>query len=307
MKFWGVRNSVFNCDRPIDDVYMPARRADQWSRVISQAQQNRTLQVVTAPSGFGKTTISKWLYHQLQPANLECFYMSLIKEEAEGGWLIPRLNKFLVGSEVLDDDIWKALAKGLDQLYEERRHLVMILDSIHWLSNAKAFDDILSFMDLNAENISYSFILFGSNEFLEKLKKIEQLESKVSGYWTIAPFSLEEMSQYINWCISHTEMEHNPFDPSAIKTLFQNCYGNPGRLNLIAENCLIESSFQNKRAITGGMVDQMAQVSSLSANGVARHGVPPLKSGLGGGQGPSVGQDDKLGTPKIQKKSLFSE
>ncbi|NRA44605.1 MAG: AAA family ATPase [Oligoflexales bacterium] len=264
LKFWNIEQPVFNRALGPGQVYLPPKYVRFWQHLLILCQQPHTLQLITGEHGRGKTVLARWVYHYLNPMAHESFIYSMARPEQEAGWLLPRLNEYLIGHASFKDSIWKATAKGFEQLREEKRHLILIIDVADYIINEKAMEDLLFLYNLNKmAGGGFTALLIGSSKIWELCKSIAAIKQKISFRWDVPALGRVELEAYIQWYLKEAKMTSNPFSDKSMDRLFQYSQGTASNVNSLAESCLIESSLADKRVVQPQMIENVAKLMGM--------------------------------------------
>lgn len=287
LKFWALDQPVFNrCLSPgVCFIAQRHQRIRDHFQILSQ--QAYTIQTVTAPDGYGKSTLMRWLRHELSPQQTECYSLNLEKTASESGWLIPHLARYLCGESRADESSLGHLSRGLDQLKKEKRSLLLLLDSCENLSGPEACSEIPGLHNLSyLAGVPLSIVLAGSLEMMPALNEISFFNEKSSLHWTLSPLSRKETEMYIKWYYYQAQFKQNPFPEPSIDALHHHSSGIPSRLNNLAENCLIGAALRKRKLITPEMVEQSSRMMNtqnqpaLSSPGLLQPPQPPASKAL---------------------------
>ena len=264
LKFWSIEQPVFNRALNPGQVYLPPKYARFWQHLLILCQQPHTLQLITGEHGRGKTVLARWVYHYLNPLAHESFIYSMAKPQQEAGWLLPRLNEYLIGQSSFKDSVWKGTAKGFEQLREEKRHLILILDVADYIVHENAFEDLLFLYNLSKmTGGGFTSLLIGSSKVWELCSSIPAIKQKISFRWDVPALGRVELEAYIQWYLKEAKMTTNPFNEKSMDSLFHYSQGTASNVNSLAESCLIESSLANKRVIQPQIIENAAKMMGI--------------------------------------------
>ncbi|MFK7825300.1 MAG: AAA family ATPase [Oligoflexales bacterium] len=266
LKFWNIRQPVFNRALNPGQVYLPPKYMRFWQHLLILCQQPHTLQLITGEHGRGKTVLARWVYHYLNPLSHESFIHSMAKPEKEAGWLLPRLNEYLIGQTSFKDSIWKGAAKGFEQLREENRKLILIIDVADHIIHENAMEDLLFLYNLSKmAGGGFTALLIGSTKTWELCASIAAIKQKISFRWEVPALGRVELEAYIQWYLKEAKMTDNPFTDKSLDRLFHYSQGTASNVNSLAESCLIESSLVNKQVVQPQVVENIAKLMGIES------------------------------------------
>jgi Cdc6-like AAA superfamily ATPase len=188
--------------------------------------------------------------------------MSLIKREKNSGWLIPRFAEYFGMSKVDFDDAQEMSAeiiRQLDDLCEEKRKLVIMIDAVEHIGHEEALEEIHALLGLQALiTPCISFVLIGTEEFKRVLDR-SILSGRLNFKVKIPPLTFEELNEYMINQLNRAGLKLGTFNSYAIKELYSLSGGVYSLVNAIAENCLMEAYSQNKKIVGPEMVAKAAE------------------------------------------------
>ena len=280
LKFWNIEQAVFNRALEPGQLYLPPKYVRFWQHLLILCQQPNTLQLITGEHGRGKTVLARWIYHKLNPMTHESFIYSMVKPEREAGWLLPRLNEYLIGNPSFKDNIWKGSAKGFEQLREEKRHLILIVDVADYIVHENAMEDILFLYNLSKmAGGGFTALLIGNSKLWELCASIAAIKQKISFRWEVPALGRVELEAYIRWYLKEAKMSENPFSDKSLESLFHYSQGTAANVNSLAESCLIESSLINKQIVQPDMVENVAKLMGFrEGDAMLSHEMPKIQS-----------------------------
>lgn len=264
LKYWNIQQAVFNRALSPGQVYLSPKYVRFWQHLLILCQQPNTLQLITGKHGIGKTVLARWVYHYLNPMAHESFIYSMARPERESGWLLPRLNGYLIGQASFKDSVWRATAKGFEQLREEKRHLIIILDVADYIESTNALEDLLFLYNLSKlSGGGFSCLLIGNSKIWDLCNSVEAIKQKISFRWDVPALGRVEIEAYIQWYLKEAKLAENPFSDKAIDSLFHYSQGSPSNVNNLAESCLIEASLNSKRTVQPQMISNVVKMMGL--------------------------------------------
>jgi len=268
LKYWGIREPVFHRSLNPSECFIPQRYQRYLDHLLILSQQPYTIQILTGQGGLGKSSLARWIYSQTPPSKTDCYLLTLHKPESEPGWLIRGVAEFLAGPGKDKECVRKHTARGLDQLREEKRSLLIIIDAAENLQKACCFSDILHIHNLAYLSGSHFSVLLAGREPPDAVTGVpELLRNKVTLHWSMPPLSRRDAGHYLKWYCYQSKMKKNPFSPQSVDALYKYSQGIPAVLNALAENCLIEAALKKTRLVHPDIVENMYQMSG--------RGIPP--------------------------------
>ncbi len=255
-QFWQVERSVFLQAVDTNKIFLPQSLQIDLDRLLLLSQQPQTVAFVIGPKGTGKSTYLKWLNAQFPVAQYDTLLTTMISPEPQAGWLARRLSEFFGtrGKPSDNEHLLGDVVSRLDELIEEKRRLVVFVDAAHMAESAEAWQELASLMSLQAlAEPCISFVLCGEPRLLQLFTSSESLTTHISFALEVPTLSEAETGAYIHYRLELANITAElPSD--ALRTLFDESRGVIARINMLAENCLIECSLRESRVITRDIV-----------------------------------------------------
>ena len=248
------------------------------------SQQSYSIQELTGQGGLGKSSLARWVFSQTSPEQCECFLLTLDAPVLKPGWLTKGIAEYLSGPAKKDETDRRHTARGLDQLKEEGRGMLVIVDSAEHLQHPECFSDLLFVHNLAfLSGTHFSALLAGRDPLGAVARAPGAIENKISMHWHLPPLRRRDTEQYLKWYCHQSKVRKNPFSPPSIDSLHKYSQGIPAVLNALAENCLIEAALKKTRVVHPEIVENMYRMSGRGTPPPAPPGREPL-----GQQSPEV-------------------
>jgi DamX protein len=243
LAFYGLSREPFG--RAIeDDLFYPeATRKQRLDLLLHLTQYGKELLLVTGPEGSGKSA----LLSQFAAKALASW--SVARLDAQGGLDERKLIQQLYRRFQLDfqgashGELLEHLTHHLDGLVHSARQGVMLVDNAHCLP-VTALQRVLEFASLSNKGGKplLRVILFGEAELEHKLNDplLERYRDCAHRNLDLPPFNEEDSVQYLLHRLSMARFAGTePFTDAALKKLYKQSGGWPGRLNQLAHKLLL--------------------------------------------------------------------
>lgn len=238
---WYVDAPVFT--RPVEpgDLFFSERVKPQLARLEMICGQSQALILVTGEAGSGKTSILKWLAAQLPTETTDVLLTTMVRREMGAGWLAPRLAAYFGVKADNAGSLLRAVTEKLDELLQERRKLVMMIDAAHFAATPEAFDELVALANLQAlAGSCLTFILAGQEELRNVLADTPELANKLGFHLVVPRLDADETRAYVRHRCKLAGLPV-PFQDETYSYLHMKSGGLPALLDWHAENCLIEA------------------------------------------------------------------
>lgn len=270
LKFWKIKGPVFGVPSDPNDYFISESVNKILQRIFLFCDRSGSVTVLTALQGCGKSTLAHYIYSSLSPLTYEALILSLIKKESSPGWLMPRLADYFgirIREYETSDQLTSATIRQLDDLVEEKRKLVIIIDNMEKISSPSALEEIDALLEIQMlTNACISFVLIG-NEEMGNVITNSGINEKIQFKAVVSKLSLEEANDYIMNQLNRSSLKLGTVNSYGVKELYNLSNGVFSKLNAIAENSLMEAYTQNKRTIGSEIVKEAAKfVINLEAN-----------------------------------------
>ncbi|MCR4428855.1 MAG: AAA family ATPase [Caldiserica bacterium] len=255
--FWGLKEQPFGTTPDPAFFYLSPQHEEALARVKYAILSRKGLAMLTGAVGTGKTTLTRALLTQmkniksavlLNPKNTPT---QLLKEAAyEFGFeIVPRFKREVV---VL-------LRKFALQKLEEGIFLVIILDEAQLVSR-ESLEEIrlLTNWETNKEKL-FTVVLVGQPELEKRLRKIPQLNQRVVIRAQLGPLNDKETLEYIVHRMRVAGAPLFPFQPDAVKEIYNYSAGIPRLINMICDMCLLEGYIRRTKTLTNQIVQDVVK------------------------------------------------
>ena len=260
--FFGLTEKPFRMTPDTRYFYPSEKHVDALNHMVYAIEERRGFVVITGEIGSGKTTLSRVLFHKLDPRtrtalirNTHLSAKDLIAaalDEFEIPYrpgstktsLIGKLNEFLI-----------------DQLREDN-NVVLLIDEAQNLKPA-VLEEVRMLSNLETETDKLiQVILMGQPELKAKLwlKELTQLRQRVTLHYHLGPLDAVETSGYIAHRLHVAGANGAPvFKPAALRKVFQYTKGVPRLINGLCDRALLTGYVEETTSIDAAVIDEVAQ------------------------------------------------
>jgi type II secretory pathway predicted ATPase ExeA len=293
LRFWQVQESIFLRELPDGELFRSRSLSLAIPRSLHFCREHYSSVILTVgDSGVGKTCFLRWLISSLSAETHDILYVPVLSREIHRGWLIQRIARYLgVKSEgpiKMLDLLGEAAAK-LDQLVQEKRHLLVLVDNAHLVDPGEALTDISACLNLQSLGSKcLSFVLAGHRPLEASLRDHPGILSKTVLRVELIPFEPEETAAFLHFRFQLAGRS-NAFDLASAQAVHRLSAGIPSWINILAENCLFEAFQIGQKSVDITVVERAARLISLQ--------LPNLHPDDGAGQG-----EDRNGFGKVSNQ-----
>ena len=215
--------------------------------VLSAISMGEGVIKVTGEIGTGKTLVCRMLMSQL-PANVELLYLP--NPMMNGHELRQALAKELWIDQGGDGvALTDRIHDRLIDLQAEGKTAVVFLDEAQALSD-EALETLRLFGNLETDYTKLlQIVLFGQPELDERLQQyhLRQLRQRITFSATLRALNVSETVAYINYRMSESGCQSNPFTLSQMKAIWRASGGVPRLINQLCHKALL-ISFSEERS-----------------------------------------------------------
>jgi len=219
------------------------------------------LAVVIGDLGTGKTTLARRLYEGLDNSKYEAALLVVIHSSITPEWLLRKIGLQLGLGNISDDKIILLgdVLRKLEQIYEEGKKAVVIIDEANMLQNKAIMEELRGFLNLEVPGSKLiTFILLGLPELEQHLALDEPLSQRIALKCRLTSFKLETTKAYILHRMKIAGSKRILFSDSVIELIHQFSKGIPRLINTICDNALLEGFLLKKETIDLELIREVA-------------------------------------------------
>ena len=241
----------------------PTRRRSSNLRYL--VENGKGAGLVVGGTGFGKTYLIQVLMQQLgegfgpfvhlvfpqmPPADLLAYLAVELGADANA---IGR-----DGSGV--DRTVREIDARLGQYSDQNRHPVIVIDEAHLIEDFQVFQALRLLLNFQrGKKCRFSLIFVGHNELLNTVRRLGQLEERLSVKCLLRPLSAEETAEYVACRLEAAGAPRPIFEPAAMKPLYELSGGVPRRINRLCDLALLVGFADESESITAEQVEAVAE------------------------------------------------
>ncbi len=268
LKYWNVTEPVFLKLIDVHAVFCPTWFEALFGRLKLLATYPYTVTVITAPSGYGKSTLVKLLYQSKFSWPIEeCEVLLLTPSGSISGsgnfWLMEKLATFLgtrsrpTKSSTLagDSRFSRDLVRCFDEIADEKRKFILIIDAAENLVSPENYAELVTLFNLHMlSRVHISVALFGRPTMLDTFNQVSELSARLACKVEMPSLDESDTARFVDHMLERSSLHRDTFDHEAKVAIFAASHGIFTKVNAIAENCLIEAYFKKSRSINADLV-----------------------------------------------------
>ncbi|WP_141735795.1 ATP-binding protein [Oligoflexus tunisiensis] len=308
LAFWGWKNLPWNEPVALDRLYWQESTQIICSRLLLTLQRAASLFVITAPPGHGKSTLARWLYHNVDQDRHDVAFFSLLQTEQGSGWLLPKLAQYL-GLDPATSSNRTVLAR----LQQSRLHgkiLTVIIDDAHKLKEPEALDEILALIQVQSIAANHvNFILIGNPRLSRVIQMTEGCQHRLALLADMQALSRNDIIPYLNWRLDQIGLPAKVVGADAHNYLMAQAPLSFAWLESLLEGALMEAFLRDQRVIVAETMQAAVQYFGWS-KGLAEEPSTELPKPTKPASGrrkptPQTGKSGGAVTPTLDLNSLY--
>ena len=280
-EFFGLRANPFNVNPDPRYLFLTRHTEEALACLTYGIQSRKGFVLLTGEVGTGKTTLINKLLEWLRLQQVATAFIFNSRLD------VPQLLDFVMADFGIPCDsksksqVLQRLYNWLLDRYRAGETAVLIIDEAQSLSD-EVLEEIR--MMTNLETFTeklLQIVLVGQPELEQRLKQpqLRQLRQRLTLRAKTHPLNVEETKAYVAQRLRIAGSNGETiFDSDAVLALFRYSTGIPRIINLLSEHCLVSAFVDQKKLVTGDIVDSVAKDFDLldgTAATVATPVVPP--------------------------------
>ena len=280
-EFFGLRANPFNVNPDPRYLFLTRHTEEALACLTYGIQSRKGFVLLTGEVGTGKTTLINKLLEWLRLQQVATAFIFNSRMD------VPQFLDFMMADFGIQCDtksksqILQRLYSWLLDRYRSGETAVLIVDEAQNLSD-EVLEEIrmLTNLETFTEKLM-QIILVGQPELEQRLRQpqLRQLRQRLTLRAKTHPLNLEETRSYIQQRLRIAGSNGETiFDPDAMLALYRYSSGIPRVINLVCEHCLVSAFVDQRRLVTGEIVESVARDFDLSdgnAGGVMTPGIAP--------------------------------
>jgi general secretion pathway protein A len=270
-KFYGLDGPPFLLTPDPRFFFSSSNHRRAITHLVYGLDQREGFIVITGEVGAGKTMLVEQLWLQL---NRNTYAVCKVVTTQVSGDDLLRLVMDGFGLSVVQGTDKSVLLRRFENMVREQRsagrRCVLVVDEVQNLTFA-ALEELRMLSNITVDGkASVQTILLGQPQFRAILasRDAEQLRQRVLASFHLGPMSDAETQLYIEHRLKTVGWSGNPsWDEDAFAAVHRHTGGTPRRINTLCSRVLQFGSLDERTAITGAMVDEVADEMAEGLNG----------------------------------------
>ncbi len=257
LKYWGVMKPFFTRPESDEQIFGCQELVELRDQLLHSVESIGDISMVVSPPSGGKTTLIKWLYHQLPYKDWEVITIHLVEEHTSHDWLVIKLANFFGVPSNLEQQVqYREILRRMDEVADEGRKFLILVDNAHFLKTPAAFVGLKQLHDLQKLSKKSTHIsLFGHPELMDVVNKSTTLLALVQTQIQVGTLTVEGLREIYANRFEALNIE-NPFTPEATQKILESAEYVLGIAMSYSEKCMIHAALSEKTLIDPDLVEK---------------------------------------------------
>jgi general secretion pathway protein A len=255
--YWGLHQLPFE-NTPDPKFYFPSTKHEEaLHRLLYGVTTRKGAVMLTGEIGCGKSLLSRTLIQHLSNQQYDT---ALITNPA-----FPKIEElfrevaYQLGIEAggTKADMLHCLNERLLANAQRGLDTVLIIDEAQTIRDEVIFEEIRLLLNFQLnDRFLMTLVLIGQPDLKERVTRIPQLAQRIPIRYHLAPFTENEMEQYVLFRLKAAGCDHELFTKEALRLAFDPTRGIPRRINSLCDLCLLIGRMDNSRVIDAAIVQR---------------------------------------------------
>lgn len=264
LNYWELGRKPFENDFDPDFCYPSATYQSALLKMLYVIEQGHGAGMMVGGIGCGKSYLVSQLARELPEQFSPMIHMVFPQLTAEGllAYMAVELGvnpRLLDGTVGRLDKILKQIELHLQQYCISGQHPVIVIDEAHTIADPEVLQSLQLIMNYQQHpQRKFSMLLVGEQSLLAPVKRLSQLDERISIRCAVGPMSREETSGYIEYRLAVVGRDKPIFTSDAVSTIFELSGGVPRRVNRLCDLCLLVGYAETLTEITKNEVEAVS-------------------------------------------------
>lgn len=261
LPYWGLTLPPFENAVDLRFFYESAYHSEALMRLTYTVAAHKGAAALVGDVGCGKTLICKAYTERLPRDKYEVRFIPQLPSSTEEETLQEML--FTFGEETTAGLSKSAMLRifndKLINIAKNGKHTIIVIDEAH-LMKTPSMEMVRLFLNYQYNNgFLCTIILAGQPELKENIRKMPQLEQRISINYHLKPLNAEGMEAYIKFRMIKAGSTKQIFKADAYSKILQYTSGVPRKVNNICDMSLLFGYSSKKEEIDAEIVDRVAE------------------------------------------------
>ena len=264
-RFWQLDRNPFDDDTDLRGFFPSETHQATLLKLRYLIENGKGAGLVAGGTGLGKSCLMQVLMQQLGESQGP--FVNLVFPQMSAAELLGYLAVELgadpeaIGREGAGlDRTVREIDRLLRQSSEQDRHPVIVVDEAHLIEDVQVFQALRLLLNFQqGMKCRFSLIFVGQNELLATVRRLRQLDERMSVKCLLRPFSAEETTAYVACRLEAAGALRPVFEATALQSLHELSGGVPRRINRLCDLALLVGFADESATISAEQVEAVAE------------------------------------------------
>ncbi len=257
-KYWNLREKPFENSPDPKFLFHSKQHDEALMRLLYTIQSRKGAALLTGEYGCGKTLLMHTIMTELSGGQFEIAFLTNPRVQAN-----EMIHEILYQLEIeVGNEVRLHMLHSFnDFLFEtarKKKHTIIILDEAQVINDLEVFEELRLMLNFQL-NDRYLLTLFlvGQPELADSIRKLPQLNQRISIRYHLKRFTYEESTAYIKHRLKISGRENSMFTADAFKEIYQYSQGTPRIINDICDLSLVIGFGKQMQMIDGQLIQSV--------------------------------------------------
>ncbi len=254
-EYWELEKKPFENSPDPEFLYHSSEHDEALMRLLYAIQGLKGAALLTGEYGCGKTLLMHTLVKELSTDQFNIAFLTNPR------WKADELVQEILYQLELDTesktrvDMLHILNDFLFASVRNNKHTLIIVDEAQVINDIETYEELRLLLNFQLnDRFLLTLFLVGQPELRDTIKKIPQLNQRISIRYHLKRFDYKETVQYINYRLNVAGREEPLFTAEALKKIYDYSKGTPRTINNICDLSLVIGYGQHVSEIDGDLI-----------------------------------------------------
>lgn len=262
--YWKLQRPPFDSS-PDESLFFPSESHQATLLKLHYLVEHRKGSgLVVGGSGFGKSTLLHVLGKELN--DTQCPLIPILFPQMTATELLAYIADELGSPSDTDresltlDRIVHRIQVSLTAYNERKQHPVIAIEEAHLIDDPLVFQALRLLLNFQPRNGgAFTLILSGQRDLLSRVRRLPQLEERLTVKCILRPLTYEETLGYVAHRLRISGLDQPPFEAAAFDTLFELSGGIPRRINRLCDLALLVGYADGSTVISAAQMEAVSE------------------------------------------------
>lgn len=264
-RYWQLECNPFENDADPNAFYRSETHQSALLKLRYLIENRKGIGLAVGGTGLGKSYLVRMLTRQLDESCGPCIH--LVYPQMSPAELLAYLAIELgaspqaVGSETGGvDRTVREIELLLQRHSEQDRHPVIIVDEAHLIEDLQVFQALRLLLNFQRnQHHQFSLIFVGQRELLQTVRRLGQLEERLSVKCLLRALTADETADYVLRRLKAAGAQREIFEEAAMQPLYELSAGVPRRINRLCDMALLVGFADESPTISAEQIEAVAE------------------------------------------------